>query len=82
MQECLRHVFFYSFCSESGMVTNEFSGPLAEQSLDQVKQIFETNTFAVLRICKAVVPIMAKRNAGTIVNIGSVMGNLSVFDFK
>ena len=53
-----------------------FPGPLAEQSLDQVKQIFETNTFAVLRICKAVVPIMAKRNAGTIVNIGSVMGNL------
>jgi len=52
-------------------------GPLVEQSLDRVKKLFDTNTFGVLRICNAVVPIMAKRHSGIIVNIGSVMGNIS-----
>jgi 1-acylglycerone phosphate reductase len=44
--------------------------------LEEVKQVFETNTFAILRVCKAVTPIMAKRKSGTIVNIGSVVGEV------
>jgi len=52
-------------------------GPIVEQSLDTVKQVFDTNTFSILRLCKAVVPTMAKQNAGTIVNIGSIMGEIS-----
>jgi short-subunit dehydrogenase len=56
-----------------------FTGPLIEGSLDNVKQLFDTDTFAVLRICKAVVPAMAKRHSGTIVNVGSILGNMSVF---
>jgi len=52
-------------------------GPLVEHSLDNIKGVFDTNTFAILRVCKAVVPIMAKRHSGTIVNIGSVVGEIS-----
>ncbi|KAJ3494646.1 hypothetical protein NLJ89_g10765 [Agrocybe chaxingu] len=52
------------------------AGPLAEQPLDFVKQVFDTNTFSILRVCKAVVPIMASRHYGTIVNIGSVFDPL------
>ncbi|KAF8807788.1 oxidoreductase [Phlegmacium glaucopus] len=52
-------------------------GPLVEEPLDNVKQIFDTNTYSILRVCKAVVPIMAKRRSGTIVNIGSVVGEIS-----
>lgn len=44
--------------------------------MDSVKQIFDINTFAVLRVCKAVVPFMAKRRSGTIVNIGSIVGEM------
>lgn len=44
--------------------------------MDNIKQIFDTNTFAILRVCKAVVPIMAKRRSGTIVNIGSIVGEM------
>jgi 1-acylglycerone phosphate reductase len=57
-----------------------FAGPLIDQSLEHVKQLFDTNTFSVVRICKAVVPFMAKRKSGTIVNIGSIMGNMLVFE--
>ncbi|CAA7265962.1 unnamed protein product [Cyclocybe aegerita] len=53
------------------------AGPLAEQPLDFVKQVFDTNAFSILRVCKAVVPIMASRHYGTIVNIGSVVGEVS-----
>lgn len=44
--------------------------------MDNIKQIFDTNTFAILRVCKVVVPIMAKRHSGTIVNIGSIVGEM------
>lgn len=52
-------------------------GPLVEQFSADIKEVFETNTFAILRICKAVVPIMAKQHSGTIVNIGSIVGEIS-----
>ena len=55
-----------------------FEGPLIDQSLASVKQLFDTNTFAILRICKVAVPIMAKQKGCTIVNIGSIMGNMLV----
>jgi len=51
-------------------------GPLAEQTMEDIKQTFDTNTFSILRVCKAVVPIMAERRSGTIVNIGSIVGEM------
>jgi 1-acylglycerone phosphate reductase len=48
-------------------------GPAVEQSLSFVKQVFDVNVFSVIRMTKAVVPVMAKHNSGTIVNIGSVV---------
>lgn len=66
-------------CMSRRKVVNFYlTGPLVEQSLDNVKGVFDTNTFAILRVCKAVVPIMAKRHSGTIVNIGSVVGEMYV----
>ena len=46
--------------------------------MDHIKHIFDTNTFAILRVCKVVVPIMAQRRSGTIVNIGSIVGEMWV----
>jgi NAD(P)-dependent dehydrogenase (short-subunit alcohol dehydrogenase family) len=54
----------------------KIAGPMVDIPLEEVKQVFETNTFAILRVCKAVTPIMAKRKSGTIVNIGSVVGEV------
>jgi 1-acylglycerone phosphate reductase len=52
-------------------------GPIVEQSINDAKRVFETNVFAILRVCKAVAPIMAKRKSGTIVNVGSIVGEIA-----
>ncbi|KAF9527729.1 oxidoreductase [Crepidotus variabilis] len=52
-------------------------GPIVEQSIDAVRRTFETNTFGILRMTNLVVPLMARRKSGTIVNIGSIVGEIS-----
>ncbi|KAL6779320.1 hypothetical protein ACKKBG_A11855 [Auxenochlorella protothecoides x Auxenochlorella symbiontica] len=47
-------------------------GPLAEQPLSEVTAVFDTNVMGVLRMTQAVVPSMAARGGGLVVNIGSV----------
>ena len=39
-------------------------------------RIYDTNVFSVIRMAKAVIPHMASRKRGTIVNIGSIGADL------
>lgn len=50
--------------------------PLVDLELDQVKNVFDTNVYSALRIVKAVVPSMASRRSGLIINIGSIAGEV------
>jgi 1-acylglycerone phosphate reductase len=52
-------------------------GPIAEQPLSEVTKVMETNLFGVIRVTQEVVPIMAKQGYGLIINIGSVVSQLS-----
>ncbi|KAJ2461378.1 hypothetical protein GGF42_000227 [Coemansia sp. RSA 2424] len=54
------------------------SGPAIEASSAQVQQVFDTNVIGVAHLCRAVAPAMMDHRHGTIVNIGSACGYISL----
>jgi len=51
-------------------------GPTADISLERVMSVFDANFFSVIRTFQAIFPHMAARKRGTVVNIGSVSGEI------
>jgi short-subunit dehydrogenase len=54
------------------------SGALEETTDEQVSQVFEVNTFGVMRMTRAVLPAMRQQRSGRIVNLATLSGMVSV----
>jgi len=50
----------------------------ATVSQDVLRETFETNVFAVIRLTQALLPLLHKAPAGRIVNLSSILGSLGV----
>ncbi|WP_044195383.1 SDR family oxidoreductase [Hyalangium minutum] len=50
-------------------------GPVEALSEEQLRQVFELNFFALVRVTQAVLPLLRKRPGGQIVNVSSVLGH-------
>ena len=44
----------------------------------KVQHTFDTNVFGALRMARSVIPHMAKRKQGLVVNVGSIVGEMFV----
>lgn len=53
------------------------TGALVDFKIDEMRKVYDTNVFGVARLTQKVVPHMAKRKSGLIINIGSIVGNIS-----
>lgn len=51
-------------------------GALEETTIDEFKDVLDTNLFGVARMMKAVLPAMRAQRSGRIVNIGSVVASI------
>ncbi len=53
-------------------------GGIEEQSVEEVRALYDANVFGVLRVCQQVLPAMRSQGRGTIVNMSSLGGLLAV----
>ena len=53
-------------------------GPLEETTDELVHQVFNTNVFGMLRVCRAVIPIFREQRSGLILNISSIAAEMGL----
>ena len=55
-----------------------YAGAVEYVPLEKVRAVFETNFYGAVRMMQGVLPSMRERRSGTIVNVTSVMGHLTL----
>jgi NAD(P)-dependent dehydrogenase (short-subunit alcohol dehydrogenase family) len=52
------------------------AGSIEETPEEMIREVFETNFFGVLNVCKGVLPVMRKQQSGCIINVSSIGGEI------
>lgn len=54
------------------------AGAVEDTTVDEARAQFETNLFGVMRVCRAVLPLMRAQGRGRIVNVSSIAGRIAI----
>jgi NAD(P)-dependent dehydrogenase (short-subunit alcohol dehydrogenase family) len=76
--------------NNAGIIIQDGSKKVSEQTLDTWRKTFETNLFALIAVTHSFLPLLKKAPAGRIVNLSSILGSLAlhsdptspIYDFK
>jgi short-subunit dehydrogenase len=52
-------------------------GPFEAATDEQIEQVFQTNVFGVMQVCREILPIFREQKRGTIVNVASMGGRIT-----
>ncbi len=64
--------------NNAGVIFRDGTQKVSEQSLEVWHQTFATNLFAVIAVTQAFLPLLAKSDAGRIVNLSSILGSMTL----
>lgn len=56
----------------------ELVGPVEEVPIDEVRKLFDTNVFGLIRLTQLALPAMRHRRRGRIINVSSIYGRIAV----
>jgi NAD(P)-dependent dehydrogenase (short-subunit alcohol dehydrogenase family) len=59
-------------------ITGSFRGEPSEVTLDQLRQVYDTNVFGVVAVTNQMLPLLRRAAAGRIVNMSSGLGSLTL----
>jgi NAD(P)-dependent dehydrogenase (short-subunit alcohol dehydrogenase family) len=68
-QQQLGHIDVLLNCAGYGLL-----GPFESTTIQQIRQLYETNVFGTMRVTHAVLPGMRERGSGLVLNFGSDVG--------
>jgi NAD(P)-dependent dehydrogenase (short-subunit alcohol dehydrogenase family) len=64
--------------NNAGIGIDDHSKKVSEQSMETWRKTFDTNVFGLIAVTKGFLPLLAKSDAGRIVNLTSILGSLTL----
>lgn len=73
-----RHGKLDTLVNNAGINIEGWGTPTSQTTLEQWRQVFDTNLFGVIAVTTAFLPLLRSSDAGRIVNLGSILGSLTL----